>query len=64
MLYNVVIRGNDFDFIKWLGVMLWLFSFPSHGILLTMEEIRDILESNSNGKKETYCESDSDSEAQ
>ena len=20
MLYNVVIRGNDFDFIKWLGV--------------------------------------------
>ena len=44
--------------------MLWLFSFLDHGIFLTMEEIRDILESVSNGKKETYSKSDSDSKAQ
>ena len=66
---HVVIRGNDFDLIKWLGVHVeciccGFFHFQIMEFFLTMEEIRDILESDSNGKKETYSESDSDSEAQ
>ena len=63
MLYNVLIRGNDFDFVKWLGVHVECIC-ANHGIFLTMEEIRDILESDSNGKKEIYSEFDSNSEAQ
>ena len=44
--------------------LLCVFSFLDNGIFLTMEEIMDKLEFDSNGKEETYSESDSDGKTQ
>ena len=44
--------------------LLWVFSIPDHGIFSTMEEIKDMLKSDSNGKEETYSESDLDDKTQ